>query len=53
MVGQDTSRREGAVPVYATLDTDRPGSVQTGQTSSISAILGGRAPSVITAELEQ
>ena len=44
MVGQDTSRREGAVPVYATLDTDRPGSVQTGQsfaTISIRAIFGG------------
>jgi len=58
MVAQDTSKREGAVsatPSNATLDTDRPGSVQTGQSFAAQFHLGnsGGEDSSIRAELEQ
>ena len=58
MVAQDTSRREGAVsatPSNATLDTDRSGSVQTGQSFAAQYHLGNSVgeDSSIRAELEQ
>merc|ERR1719318_2103383 len=58
MVAQDTTRREGAVsatPSNATLDTDRPGSVQTSQSFAAQFHQGnsGGEDSSIRAELEQ
>ena len=58
MVAQNTSRREGAVsatPSNAILDTDRSGSVQTGQSFAAQYHLGNsvREDSSIRAELEQ